>query len=135
MAEQLTFAEIYRYSDKGPGITIPVTLQCGGLSYGTFAKVDTGADVCLFSREIGEDLGLIIENGILLELDSLSGTVEAFGHEVTLQTYDMAFISFVYFAKHPGLRRNLLGRQGWLRQLRIGIVDYENLIYLNRYDE
>lgn len=61
--------------------------------------------------------------------------MEAFGHEVVLQTCGMAFPSFVYFAKYPGLQRNLLGRRGWLRQLRIGIVDYDSLICLSRYDE
>ncbi|MFN0109575.1 MAG: hypothetical protein ACKVZH_12030 [Blastocatellia bacterium] len=134
MAEYISFTDVYRYSDDEPGITLPVVLHHGGLIYITSAKVDTGSEVCLFSREVGEDLGLIIENGILLELNSLGGRVEAFGHEVLLQTEDLAFTSFVYFSKYP-VRRNLLGRQGWLRQIRIAIVDYDNLLYLSRYDE
>jgi hypothetical protein len=32
------------------------------------------------------------------------------------------------------LRRNLLGRQGWLRKLRIAVIDYDNLLYLSVYD-
>lgn len=134
MAEHLSFADVYRYSDDESGITLPVVLHHGGLTYITSAKVDTGSEVCLFSREVGEGLGLIIEDGMLLELNSLNGTMQAFGHEVLLQTGDLAFTSFVYFSKYP-VRRNLLGRQGWLRQLRIAIVDYDNLIYLSRYDE
>ena len=89
----------------------------------------------MFSREIGEDLALPIERGLPKTLDSLGGPVEAFGHEVTLQTCGLAFTSVVYFAKYPGLRRNLLGQQGWLRQLRVAIVDYDNLLYLSRYDD
>lgn len=134
MAEYLSFSDIYRYPDDESGITLPVILHYGGLNYITTAKVDPGSEVCLFSREIGEDLGLPVEDGIPIGLDSLGGTIEAFGHEVTLQTCDRAFVSFVYFSRYP-VRRNLLGRQGWLRQLRIAIVDYDNLLYLSRYDE
>ncbi len=133
MAEHLSFADAYHYSDEESGITLSVVLHYGGFSYITSAKVDTGSEVCLFSREVGEDLGLIIEDGIPLGLNSLGGTIEAFGHEVLLQTGDLAFTSFVYFSKYP-VRRNLLGRQGWLRQLRIAIVDYDNTLYLSRYD-
>lgn len=38
------------------------------------------------------------------------------------------------FAKYPGLPRNLLGRRGWLRNLRLGLIDYDNLLYLSAYD-
>jgi hypothetical protein len=31
---------------------------------------------------------------------------------------ERAFHSLIYFAKYPGLPRNVLGRQGWLRNLR-----------------
>lgn len=135
MTTRLEFSKQHVYPDDKPGITVPVILGYGGLSYNTSAKVDPGADVCLFKNEIGLKLGLPLEDGIPITLDSLGGSIEAFGHEVTLQTCDMAFTSFAYFAKYPGLRRNLLGRQGWLRQLRIAIVDYDNLLYLSRYDE
>ncbi|MEP7343168.1 MAG: hypothetical protein ABI977_35915 [Acidobacteriota bacterium] len=40
----------------------------------------------------------------------------------------------VYFAKYPGLERNLLGRSGWLRNLRLGLIDYDNLLYLSEYN-
>ncbi|MGH9751482.1 MAG: hypothetical protein ACREA2_01755 [Blastocatellia bacterium] len=39
----------------------------------------------------------------------------------------------VYFTKYPNLPRNLLGRQGWLRNLKLGVIDYENLLYLSAY--
>jgi len=135
METQLNFSTSYRYSDLEDGLTLPVLLSRNGLTQQTTAKVDTGAEVCLFSNALGVRLGLQVESGLYTALDSLGGPLEAFGHEVILQSCGMAFPSFVYFAKYAGLRRNLLGRQGWLRQLRIAVVDYENLIYLNRYDE
>lgn len=135
MTTQFEFSEQYVYPGDEPGITLPASLRYGDCIYRTSAKVDTGSEVCLFKHEIALKLELPVEDGIPITLDSLGGPIEAFGHEVTLQTCDLAFTGFVYFAKHPGLRRNLLGRQGWLRQLRIGIVDYDNLLYLSRYDE
>jgi hypothetical protein len=40
----------------------------------------------------------------------------------------------VYFAKYPGLPRNILGRQGWLHNRRLAVIDYDNLLYLSAYD-
>ncbi|MDX2041364.1 MAG: hypothetical protein SF097_08945 [Acidobacteriota bacterium] len=40
----------------------------------------------------------------------------------------------MYFAKYPGLQRNLLGRRGWLRNLKLAVIDYDNLLYLSAYD-
>jgi hypothetical protein len=34
--------------------------------------------------------------------------------------------------KYPGLRRNLLGRNGWLNKLRFGLVEYESTVFLSR---
>ncbi len=135
MPIQLSFSHSRSYSDLDSGIEIPAILIHSGTVVRTAAKIDTGAEVCLFSNDIGQQLGLKVEDGIPIKLDSLGGAVEAFGHEVLLQTCGLAFPSFVYFAKYPGQRRNLLGRQGWLRQLRIAIVDYDNTLYLSRYDE
>jgi hypothetical protein len=35
--------------------------------------------------------------------------------------------------KYPGLRRNLLGREGWLRHLQLALIDYENTLHLSQY--
>ena len=131
---QLDFAEEFLYKDDDEGIPLPVRLSYPGTVIDVLAKVDTGATVCLFSYEDGVDLGIPIEQGIPLRLGGLTGSLEAFGHEVTLQTGDIAFQSLVYFAKFPGLRRNLLGRQGWLRNLKLAVIDYDNLLYLSAYD-
>lgn len=130
---QLSFAQEHRYPDDDTGIPLVVKLTYAGQSLEVRAKVDPGAAVCLFSHEDGRDLGIPIEQGIPMRLNGLAGTLDAFGHEVTLQTGDIAFQSLVYFAKYPNLQRNLLGRQGWLRNLRLALVDYDNLLYLSAY--
>jgi hypothetical protein len=127
---QLAFTQEYTYPDEPDGITLPTTLSYGGKSLTANAKVDTGAEVCLFKREHAEELGLPVEKG----LPKFGYTLEAFGHEVNLQTGAFAFQSVVYFAKYPNLPRNILGRQGWLRNLRLAVIDYDNLLYLSSYD-
>lgn len=131
---QLDFAEEFLYKDDAQGISLPVRLTYAGNVIDILAKVDTGATVCLFSYEDGIDLGIPVEQGIPLRLGGLTGSLEAFGHEVTLQTGNISFQSVVYFAKHPGLQRNLLGRRGWLRNLKLAVIDYDNLLYLSAYD-
>ncbi len=44
------------------------------------------------------------------------------------------FDTLIYFTKYPGLRRNLLGRNGWLRLLQVGLIDYRNLLCLSKYE-
>jgi len=131
--KHLNFDEEHRYKDDVDGIPILVMLRYGGTSIEVTAKVDTGSAVCLFSHEDGLDLGVPVEQGIPTRLGGLAGSLDAFGHEVTLQTGNIAFQSFVYFAKYPNLPRNLLGRQGWLRNLKLAVIDYDNLLYLSAY--
>jgi hypothetical protein len=135
MSEQLTFALKHRYPDDAEGITLEVILVRGGEQVRVPAKVDTGAEYCIFSREMGQLLGIDIESGMPKRMGSLTGTLETFGHEVTLQFAGIAIHTMVSFAKHYGLPRNLLGRNGWIRQLRVGLVDYDSTIYLSLYDQ
>jgi hypothetical protein len=134
MPIQLTFAEDLRYPDDPSGITIPVLLTHGEKSLRVAAKVDTGAQVCLFAHEVGLRLGLAVEQGTPIVLSSIGGSVDAFGHDVILQAGELAFESRVYFAKYAGLPRNVLGRQGWLRNLRMAVIDYDSVLYLSAYD-
>lgn len=134
MATQLTFTAAFHYDDVQTGISIPMTIHYGERSLRFHAKVDTGAEVCLFQYEHALALGLSLEQGQPIVLSTLGGSLEAFGHEVTLQTGEIAFQSIVYFAKHQGLSRNLLGRQGWLRNLKLAVINYDSLLYLTTYE-
>ena len=130
----LTFNQEIHYPDDPTGISLPTFLSYDGKTICVMAKVDPGAAICLFKREHGEELGVPVERGIPKVLDSIGGPLDAFGHEVILQTGDLVFESLVYFAKYLNLPRNLLGRQGWLRKLRLAVIDYDNLLYLSGYD-
>jgi hypothetical protein len=88
--KQLNFAEEYHYQDDDEGIPLRVMLRYGDQAVRVTAIVDTGSAVCLFSQEAGLALGVPIEQGIPNRLGSLTGSLEAFGHEVILQTGDIA---------------------------------------------
>lgn len=134
MNTQLNFSDCLSYDEHPTGIKLYTTLQYQGNVERVKALVDTGAAVCLFSNEVGRRLGITIETGLPLTVESVGGPLECYGHEIVLQTGELVFQSTVYFAKYPGLPRNFLGRRGWLRQIKLAVVDYDNLLYLGAYD-
>src|SRR5574341_1668826 len=136
MPFSITFDIQQAYSSIEEGITIPTILILGNITASVQAKIDPGAQVCLFQREIGEELGIDIESGDRIRLGSLTGgSLIAFGHPVTLHTLGLEFDSVVYFAADYGLERNLLGRVGWLQKVRLAIIDYDSTVYLGAYDQ
>lgn len=134
MAFQLNFDIRHEYPSHESGITIETVLSRGEKRFLAEAKVDTGAHLCLFERQIGEYLEIEIESGVRKTMTTLAGSFTAFGHEVTLQTLGLTFQTFVYFAADYHIHRNILGRQGWLQLVRLAIIDYDNELYLSPYD-
>jgi len=135
MSFQLNFGQRQRYDSRENGITIEAILRHGEATINCAAKIDTGAQVCLFEREIGEFLGIQIERGSEMELTTLTGTLRAYGHEIILETLGFRFETLAYFPDSPEVRRNILGRYGWLQLVRLGVVDYDSELYLSRYDD
>ena len=129
---RLNFEKRAIYDSRESGITIEAILRHGASEVSCDAKVDTGAQVCLFRRELGDSLGLDIESGYRRNFGTLTGGFVAYGHEITLETLGLAFDVMVYFPREYDIRRNLLGRQGWLQLVRLGLVDYDCEIYLSR---
>ena len=134
MAYQLEFNTYYQYNSLAGGITIEVVLRLGERVAASQAKVDTGAQVCLFQREIADELGIKVENGHHLIVKTLAGSLIAYGHTLTLHSLGSEFDSLIYFASDYGLPRNLLGREGWLQKVRLAVVDYDAVLYLSPYE-
>lgn len=63
MSYEIEFAVKQIYDSREVGITIETTLRRNRLSVAFDAKVDTGAEFCLFAREIGEELDIDVESG------------------------------------------------------------------------
>lgn len=135
MSYQLNFTDKHRYETTEVGITIPFSLKAGDIIVEGYRKVDTGAEFCLFQREHADEMGLDVESGRAIRLSTLSGSLEAFGHRLLIQTFDLAFESTLYFAGFYGLNRNILGRKGWLEHLDFGLTMRSNTIYLGMTKE
>ena len=134
MTYSLSF-EILKHYDAGkPGITLPTTLQVGESFVSFEAKLDIGSSFCIFERFHGELLGLDIEQGHRQYIGTAVGGFITYGHQVTLSVCDFEFDSTVFFAAEENIKRNVLGRHGWLNKIRLGLVDYDGLLYLSSYD-
>lgn len=135
MSHQLYFEQKYNYDASESGVTLEVVLRRGSQYAHCLAKVDTGAQDCLFPKRIAEDLGVQLESGLRKEMSTLTGSFIAFGHEITLQTLNLSLNSFVYFAAEDNIQRSLLGRSGWLQLVRLAIIDYDQELYLSPYHQ
>ena len=40
----------------------------------------------------------------------------------------------VYFFADAAIRKNVLGRRGWLDRVRLAILDYEQVLYFSPYE-
>lgn len=131
---QLNFEKILAYDTSLTGISLDVDLKVSDKTVSFTAKIDTGADHCIFERRFGEKLGLKIEDGIPQRFSTATGNFLAFGHNVTLITSDLTFDSYIFFYENENQKINVLGRFGWLDRIVLGLVDYEGKLYLNRYE-
>ncbi len=98
------------------------------------AKVDTGSKFCIFQLQYAFLLGFDLERGVKERIRTAAGSFIAYGHEVTLTVSDIEWEAIVYFAEMENFPVNVVGRVGFLDHLRIGLVDYEQLLYISPYD-
>jgi len=70
-----------------------------------------------------------------LTFSTVAGEFRAYGHELTLAVLGVEVQALVYFYENPNFTRNVLGRNGWLNRVRLGLVDYDSVVYLSPYDE
>jgi hypothetical protein len=131
---RLEFNCVHYYASKSGGISVPVQLTSGVETIEFLAYVDTGASNCLFERQHGEVLNLDIEAGEPMTFQTAAGRVDAFAHTVSLKVLGLTFESMVYFFADERIRKNLLGRTGWLDRVRFGLIDYDSKFYLAPYD-
>lgn len=134
--KDLTFVAEHHYSRSSIGIEVPVTLSWGNSrKVPVLAKVDTGADFCYFQREYAEHLGIDVESGFHQVVKTAAGTFDSYGHEVTVQCFGWSFETTVYFAALPNFSRNVVGREGWLQNFRLGIIHHDSTLLLSRYED
>src|SRR5437870_13555646 len=100
---QLLFESQHKYATREGNLNVRTILSTETQQVHCVAAIDTGATVCLFQRELGEALDLDLETEPFIQLSTLTGTLRAYGHEVTLQTFDVVLQTTVYFAATHGL--------------------------------
>jgi hypothetical protein len=132
MVYQLSFERLLQYKSYD-SVVLPVMLRLGEKTSSFEAQLDTGASLCIFRRALGEDLGIEIENGIREQINTVTGSFVAYGHQLTLSVLERDFEAYVYFAANEQFTRNVLGRTGWLDRFRVGLIYYDREIYLSPY--
>jgi hypothetical protein len=78
-------------------------------------------------------LALKVERGVPMSFATANSRFQAFGHEVTISTLNIEVHSLVFFFADADIVKNVLGRHGWLVHLNVGIVDYDQLLYLDSH--
>lgn len=129
----LDFDTLIEYEATDSGITVDTVIGFSDIKVAFPAKIDTGSTLCIFERVHAEKLGLHVGSGIKQRVSTATGVFTTFGFRLGLTVADIEFDSLVYFAEDVSIRRNVLGRRGWLELVRIGMVDYERRIYLSPY--
>lgn len=135
MSESLEFSQTYNYDTLKTGISLPIILQSGELQVEIHAKLDTGSTHCIFERKHAELLDLDIESGQPTTIGTATGKFLAFEHRITLVTFGLSWDATVCFIAEDGIKRNILGRQGWLDRVKLGLIDYEGKLLLSALSE
>lgn len=133
--EQLSFRAQHAYDTRQTGITVPLKLFYAGNEVEFEAKVDTGASHCIFARLLADHLGVAVERGVAERFPTAAGSFKAYGHSTRIAVLGIETDSIVYFAEDYAYNRNVLGRQGWLDRIRLGLVDYAGKLYLSDYND
>ena len=135
MIHTLDFSHLVEYDAGLPGISLNVEISVVGSAATLSAKIDTGSTNCVFARKYGEQLGLNIEDGELVRIETATGIFTTYRHFVTLSFLGYSYNAGICFAADENFNRNVLGRNWFLSQILIGLNDYEGKIYLSSLAE
>lgn len=91
--------------------------------------------ICVFQRRNAALLNLDLEAGAPQRIRTATGSFLAYAPEITLSIEGLEWQATVLFAEEEHFPVNVVGRVGFLDRLRIGLVDYEQTLYLSAYDD
>jgi len=100
---------------------IPIKLKSVGGEWITFdAFVDSGASYTLFTAEIGEILGLDVENGEKIYVTVGDGSlITVYLHELEVKIGEKTFKATIGFSKQLGIGFNIIGRKDFFEKFKI----------------
>ncbi len=132
MAYTLNFEKQLNYNTEEDSIAIETKIKYVNQDFSFAAKLDKGASLCIFKREVAEELEIEVENTKIRQRvrNASGGIFNVFGHFVTLEIADFEFECLVYFAESY-VAANVLGKRGFLDKFRIAIDDHEGKLFLS----
>ncbi len=120
----------------GPDITFPILVSSNSQGfYEVDVKLDKGSTFCVFHRRYADLLDIEVERGTLQRMRAATGTFLAYGHDILISVEGIEWHATVFFAEDEFFPVSVVGRVGFLDRLRIGLVDYEQTLYLSAYDD
>jgi hypothetical protein len=125
----LEFEADFGYEETAAGILVPTRLIHDGRSVELSARLDTGAADCLFDRFYADILGLPVA-GLERTYRTVTGSFQAFGHEITIETLGLRWSALVFFHAMGNPAHSFVGRRGWLDRVRLGVVHGERRLFL-----
>lgn len=135
VAYTFTFLNKHSYDTTKTGITVPVELIHNSNVVQVDAKLDTGASFCIFERTYGEMLGLSIESGAPETGSTANSTFQVFGHWLKVVELDFQIEAMSYFAADERISRSVLGRRGFIDQIRLCLIEHDGELYVSKYDD
>ncbi len=95
-----------------------------------FALIDSGSTFSVFTREIADELGIEVRAGRAQRLNTLGGSLLAYGHELEIRiSSNLRYLTEILFTEYP-LPRNLLGHNGFLDRVAVALRSKHGLICL-----
>lgn len=129
MAHTFNFRIKHGYDTTKTGITISIELSNGPKVVQINPKLDTGASFCIFERAYAEMLGMSVEGGTPTLVSTANSSFQAFGQRLTMTALGLRFDMTVYFAADESIKRNVLGRLGFIDQLCLCLVEHDGELY------
>lgn len=123
------------YDTTKTGITVPVELSHGPNAVQVDAKLDTGASFCIFKRTYPEVLGQDVERGVPETVSTATGAFRVYGHRLSMAALGFQFKAMVYYAADESVVRSVLGRRGFIEQLRLCLIEHDGELYVSKYDD
>ncbi len=109
---------------------IPIKLKSVSGEWITFdAFVDSGASYSIFTAEIGEILGLDVEDGNKIYVTVGDGSlITVYLHEIDIKIGEKTFKATVRFSKQLGIGFNIIGRKDVFERFKVCFNEKEKIV-------
>ncbi len=107
---------------------IPIRIYHGESSIRTYALVDSGSTLSVFRAEIADSLGVSIEKGERMVLQSANAPLVVYVHKLRAELNGESFQLRVAFSEDLLTSFNMLGREGFFERFRVIFSERERVL-------